>query len=106
MQTLVIALLAVVMAANLYAADSAPSSLVGHVIFFDQTLSGRGIGTATFDAQYTYFSNGDPPEPYVYEKLGANSFRVINFDPDNPTIAWSYLLFAFTNADSGTIYDE
>jgi hypothetical protein len=106
MQTLVVSLLAVLLTTNLLAEDSAPTNLVGHVIWFDQTLAGGGIGTVTMDAEYTYFSFGDPREPYVYEKLSTNSFRVTNFDPDNPTVAWSHLLFTFTNADSGTIYDE
>ena len=106
MKTGIIAIMAVLLSANICVGDSAPTNVVGHVIIADQTLSGRGIGTVTFDALYNYFSSGDPREPYVYQKLSAVSFRVTNFDPDDPTNAWSHLLFAFTNANTGTVFDE
>lgn len=106
MKICVIPIMAVLMSANICVGDSAPTNVIGYVIFADQTLSGRGTGTVTFDALYTYFDSGDPREPYVYQKLSPVSFRVTNFDPDDPTNAWSHLLFAFTNANAGTIFDE
>jgi len=101
------AIVALVFAAvHLDAADSAPLNLVGRVLAYDQTVAGNDAGTVTFDAKYTYFSNGDTPEPYLYEKVSPASFRVVNFDPAQPTNAWSYLLFTFTTPTAGTIYDE
>ena len=106
MQMFLISNMAVLLTTTIYGADFCPSNIVGYVGVFDQTLSGQGIGMATSDAHYTYFSNGDPPEPYVYEKLGSNRFRITNFDPDHPTNAWSHLLLTLTNTDSGTMFDE
>ncbi len=88
------------------AAESAPASLVGYVVFVDQTVSGRGLGVATVDDTHVYFSTGPRREPYLYERLSSAVFRVTSFDPDHPTVAWSHLLFAFTNAVGGTMIDE
>jgi hypothetical protein len=100
------AVLAVLLAATIGASDSAPASLVGHVIVANQSLSGQADITATFDQLYTYFSNGDSREKYSYQKLDATHFRLTGFNPDDPNDAWSHLLFTFTNANSGTMFDE
>ncbi len=69
------------------AAEPAPASLVGCVVFVDQTVSGRGRGVATADDTYLYFSTGARREPYRYERLSSSVFRVTSFDPDHPTAA-------------------
>lgn len=86
--------------------SSAPPDLVGYVALVDDPSAGSGTTRVTFDAGYTYFSNGTPREPYTYERLSADRFRVTNYDPSRPDTAWSHLLFAFVGIGSGSIYDE
>jgi hypothetical protein len=106
MRTITASIIALLWTVNCARADSAPTNVIGYVIAFDQSVVGNGTGRVTFDAHYMYLDDDPPREPYTYEKLGTNSFRVINFDPENPTVAWSHLLLTFTNANSGTMFDE
>jgi uncharacterized delta-60 repeat protein len=88
------------------ATPSVPSNLAGYIIRVDQTISGGDSVSVTFDNQYIYFDNGDPREPYDYEKLSQSSFRVTSYDPNPPGEAWSHVLLSLTNLDSGTLFDE
>ncbi len=81
--------------------DFAPTDLAGYSIQY----SWAGGGTVSFDTDHAYFSNGNPPEPYTYEKLSPTEGLVINYDPDSPTIAWSHIQVTFTSATEGKAYD-